>query len=44
MLTATAGWAIGFGYALDASAAAPGPSRSPCSALCALVELPFLVY
>ncbi len=44
MLTTAAGWAIGFGYALDRIRGRCGRSRSPCSALLALAELPFLIY
>ena len=41
MLTATSGWALGFGYAIDRLRAR---WLTALLALCALAELPFLVY
>jgi hypothetical protein len=43
MLTGAAGWAIGFGYALDRIRGRLWPVTIAVLALCALVELPFLV-
>ena len=44
MLTATAGWAIGFGYALDRIRGRLWPVTLVLLGLLALAELPFLIY
>ena len=44
MLTATAGWAIGFGYALDRIRGRLWPVTLVLLGLFALAELPFLIY
>ena len=44
MLTATAGWAIGFGYALDRIRGRLWPVTIVLLGLFALAELPFLIY
>ncbi len=44
MLTATAGWAIGFGYALDRIRGRLWPVTVVLLGLLALAELPFLLY
>jgi hypothetical protein len=44
MLAATAGWAVGFGYALDRLPGRLWPAALALLAVCAVAELPFLVY
>jgi Dolichyl-phosphate-mannose-protein mannosyltransferase len=44
MLTATSGWALGFGYALDRLRGRAWQVTVALLALCALVELPFIVF
>jgi hypothetical protein len=44
MLTTVSGWALGFGFALDRLRGRAWPIALVLLALCALVELPFLVY
>jgi hypothetical protein len=44
MLTATAGWALGFGYALERLRGRLLQATLAALVLCAVVELPFLVY
>ena len=44
MLTTVAGWALGFGYALDRLRGNWKTLAIALCVLCALVELPFLVY
>jgi hypothetical protein len=44
MLTTASGWAIGFGYALDRLRGRWWPAAAGLLVVCALVELPFLIY
>jgi len=44
MLAATAGWALGFGYALERLRGRAWPVVLAVLAVCAVAELPFLVY
>jgi hypothetical protein len=44
LLTTTASWALGFGYALDRLRGGAWRLTVALLALCALVELPFLLY
>jgi hypothetical protein len=44
MLTTTAGWALGFGYALERLRGRWWPVAAVLLALCALAQLPFLLY
>ena len=44
MLTTTAGWALGFGYALDRLRGRAWLFVAPLLVVCAVADLPFLVY
>ncbi len=44
MLTTAAGWALGFGYALERLPGRLWLVAAGLAALCALAELPFLIY